>query len=44
MVIRYSYKTVNKPVTLILFILESYYVKGSFYYLSTYDCGSFVVS
>ena len=22
---------------------ESYYVKGSFYYLSTYDCGSFVV-
>jgi DNA-directed RNA polymerase subunit RPC12/RpoP len=22
---------------------KSYYVKGSFYYLSTYDCGSFVV-
>ena len=23
---------------------KSYYVKGSFYYLSTYDCGSFVVN
>ena len=33
----------TEPTTEPPTVNESYYVKGSFYYLSTYDCGSFVV-
>ena len=37
--IRYS-----SPPTSIRAPIKSYYVKGSFFYLSTYDCGSFVAN